>query len=216
MATATSRAIGRRWLVAIATAGLAGAAATGSAIALAHLSGSRAENRSAGAGVLAPGGLARVQPQPAPMAWARATIASGAATVSHPQGWKAIPGDSGTVSFALRGGDGRYLGYLNVTPRQGEERLAGWAAFRVRRNAADEDTNVRALASAEHIRFAGAEGSCVIDDYISRVGSNRYRELACLVSGRHSSSVFVGATLVSDWPTLGAVVVRAASSLVER
>jgi len=216
MATATSRAINRRWLVAVATAGLVGAAAAGAAIAPAHRSGSRAENRGAGAGVLAHGGLASLRPQPAPAAWRHATIASGAATVSHPPRWTAIPGDSGTVSFALRGRDGRYLGYLNVTPRQGEERPAGWAAFRVRRNAADEDTDVRTLASAEHVRFAGARGSCVIDDYVSRVGSHAYRELACLVTGAHSSSVFVGATLVPDWPTLGPVVMRAASSLVER
>ncbi len=188
----------------------------GVAIAPASNSGSRAAHTGAGAGTLAGSSLARLRPAPPPAAWRRATIASGAATISYPGGWRSIPGDDGTVSFALRDRGGRYLGYLNVTPRQGAERLAGWAAFRTRRNAEDDDKAVRTVAAAERIRFAGAHGSCVIDDYTSRVGSNAYRELACIVTGRRDTSVFVGATLVSDWPTLGPIVKRAASSLIER
>jgi hypothetical protein len=145
-----------------------------------------------------------------------ATISSGAATLTYPSSWKAIPGDSGTVSFATRGRDGLYRGYLNVTPRQGPEQLAGWAAFRTRRNAEDGDTQVRELRVSENVSFIRARGSCVVDDYVSRVGAHPYRELACIVAGRHTTSVFVGAALVSDWPTLGPVVRRAAATLIER
>jgi hypothetical protein len=151
-----------------------------------------------------------------PSPWKRATISSGAATLAYPATWRAIPGDRGTVSFALRDARGLYLGYLNVTPRQGAERLAGWAAFRTARNAEDGDRHVRVVSSSEHVAFTNASGSCVVDDYLSRVGSHPYRELACIVAGRHSASVFVGAALVSDWGTLAPMIRRSAATLIER
>jgi len=155
-------------------------------------------------------------PTALPTGWTRAEISSGAATVGYPSRWKAIPGDAGTVSFALRDRGGRYMGYINVTPRQGAERLAGWGAFRTRRNAEEGDKQVRELSSSESVAFANARGSCVLDDYLSRVGSHPYRELACIVAGRHSTSVFVGAALVQDWARLGPIVKHAAATLVER
>jgi hypothetical protein len=151
-----------------------------------------------------------------PRGWSHATISSGAATLAYPSRWRAIPGDAGTVSFALRDREGMYLGYLNVTPRQGAEQLAGWGGFRTRRNAEEGDTQVRELSFSENVAFANARGSCVLDDYLSRVGSHAYRELACIVAGRHSTSVFVGAALVADWSTLGPIVKHAAATLVER
>jgi hypothetical protein len=151
-----------------------------------------------------------------PAAWSRAAISSGAATVAHPSSWQSIPGDAGTVSFAIRDRKGRYAGYINVTPRQGGERLAGWSAFRMRRNAEEGDKQVRELSSSQNVAFADARGSCVLDDYLSRVGSHPYRELACIVAGRHATSVFVGAALVDDWPTLGPILKYAAATLVER
>jgi len=72
------------------------------------------------------------------------------------------------------------------------------------------------VAAAEGLQFAGARGSCVIDDYLSRVGANPYRELACIVAGPRHTDVFVGATLRADWNRLGPVVERAASALIER
>jgi hypothetical protein len=155
-------------------------------------------------------------PARAPQGWTSATIASGGATLHYPPNWKAIPGDPGTITAALRDKSGRYRGYLNVTPREGAEQLAGWGAFRTARNANEGDGRVRVLAAAENLRFAEAHGSCVIDDYLSRVGSHPYREVACLVAGNHYTSVFVGAVLRSDWPTIGPVVERAGSALIER
>jgi hypothetical protein len=56
----------------------------------------------------------------------------------------------------------------------------------------------------------------VIDDYLSRVGANAYRELACIVAGRGHTDVFVGATLRGEWNRLAPVIEQAASALVER
>ena len=151
-----------------------------------------------------------------PKTWTSATIASGGATLSYPSNWKPIPGDRGTVTAALRDSRGLYRGYLNVTPRQGAEQLAGWAAFRTKRNAQEGDRRTRVVAAAENLRVGGVRGSCVVDDYLSRVGSHPYRELACIFTGSRYTNVFVGATLVPDWPTLGRVVERAASAFTER
>ena len=160
--------------------------------------------------------LSGLSPLAPPEQWTSATIRSGAATLSYPSSWQSIPGDSGTVTAALRDRAGLYAGYLNVTPRQGREQLGGWAAFRTHRNAEDGDRQVHELEAAEGIGFTNARGSCVVDQYLSRVGAHRYRELACIVAGRGHTSVFVGAALVSDWRTLGSVLERAAASLRER
>jgi hypothetical protein len=154
-------------------------------------------------------------PRPAPAGWVGKSIESGGAVLFHPPGWTQIHGDRGTVSFSLRDGKGLYRGYLNVTPRQGAERLARWAAFRTNRNRAEGDRLVRERAAAEGLRFANASGSCVIDEYLSRVGSNPYTELASITSGRRYTNVFIGAALTRDWPRLAPLIQRAASSLVE-
>jgi hypothetical protein len=177
---------------------------------------SRVTSGGALAGLPAAKALSALEPLPVPEHWTSATIRSGAATLSYPSSWRPISGDSGTVTAALRDRAGLYAGYLNVTPRQGHEQLGGWAAFRTRRNAQDGDGQVHELAAAEGIAFNKARGSCVVDQYLSRVGAHRYRELACIVAGRAHTSVFVGAALLSDWRTLGSVVVRAAASLRER
>jgi hypothetical protein len=117
---------------------------------------------------------------------------------------------------ALRDNRGRYAGYLNVTPRQGAEQLHGWAAFRTNHNRDEGDRHVRQLAAAEGLRFRNARGSCVIDDYVSRVGSHAYREIACIVKGHRHADVFIGAALRQDWTTLRGTLERAASGLLQR
>jgi hypothetical protein len=160
--------------------------------------------------------LASLRPAPAPAGWPASAIPSGAATLHRPPGFSPVEGDAGTVSFALRDAQGRYLGYLNVTPRQGEERLRGWAAFRLSRNREEGEGGVRALASREGVAFPGARGSCVIDDYTSRAGANPYRELACIVRGRRTESVLIAAALRPDWGRLAQSLARAAEALAER
>jgi hypothetical protein len=208
---------GRVVTVMVVTTGLAGMAMLAMSVAArSTASPPSAPGGTPAAGLSAMAMLSALSPLPVPEHWNSATIGSGAATLSYPSSWRAIPGDIGTVTAALRDRAGLYAGYLNVTPRQGREQLAGWAAFRTRRNAEDGDGRVHELAAAEGIGFTNARGSCVIDQYLSRVGAHRYRELACIVAGPAHTSVFVGAALDSDWRTLGPVVERAAGSLRER
>jgi hypothetical protein len=178
-------------------------------------------------GVRAPAGAPRVvaarpgspfgwlRPAPAPASWHQATTSS-RATLFYPADWKQIPGDEGTVTRSLRDTGGLYLGYLNATPRQGTEALHGWAGFRTGHNREEGDQQLRQIAAAEGLRFRDATGSCVVDDYLSRVGGNAYREIACLVSGHRNTDVFIGAALKRDWPALCATLERAASAFVQR
>ncbi len=213
MATATSSRRAVRVLGAVAA--VVGVAAV--AVALpAGTAGARhaapVADRSAGGGL----GFAWLQPGRAPRGWAHVSTPSGDATLSYPPTWTPLPGDPGTVTAALRDAAGNYHGYLNVTPRQGDEHLSTWAAFRLGRNREEGDTDVRALASAQGLHFRDALGSCVIDDYRSRVGAHPYREVACLVTGRRATDVLIGATLQPDWTTLGPDIERAVSSFSER
>lgn len=167
-------------------------------------------------GAPAPAAFSWLTPAPAPAGWHGATIASGRATLAYPPGWKRTYADAGSVSAALRNRHGFFRGYLNATPRQGDEQLAGWAKFRVERNRAEGSGNVRLIASAENLAMRGGRGSCVVDDYSSRIGGNRYRELACIVRGSHATTVFIGAAQPREWSTLGAQIERAVASFQAR
>ncbi|HXB15237.1 MAG TPA: hypothetical protein VNV44_05790 [Solirubrobacteraceae bacterium] len=210
MATSRRRApiLGAVLAVLVASATVAVALATGAGAR--HDSPARASATSPGAII------AGLGPEPAPSGWPSATIASGFATIPYPRGWQAIAGDRGTVSFALRDRAGHYLGYLNVTPHQGGEQLSSWARFRLGRNRGEGDRNVALLASRRGVPFAGARGTCVIDDYSSRVGANPYRELACLVRGRRSASVLVASALRPDWARIAPLLVASTAAFVER
>lgn len=162
-------------------------------------------------------GFSWVRAGQAPAGWTQATTASGNATMFYPADWKPIPGDRGTVTAAVRDATGAYRGYLNVTPDQGAEpKNNGWAAFRTRRNREEGDKHVHQLAAADELSFRDARGSCVIDDYLSRVGSHPYHEIACIVTGRRHTSVLVAAALQPDWPTVGPILERATSAFIER
>lgn len=63
-----------------------------------------------------------------------------------------------------------------------------------------EDASVaREDATATGLAFLGGTGSCVIDDYVTRIGAHHYEELACLVQGRSGASVIVAAALAARW-----------------
>ena len=158
-----------------------------------------------------PAGFAWLRPAPAPRAWPLARLPSGAAALSYPRGWRPLAGDPGTRSAALVARDGTIAGYLNLTPRMGEERRRGWARFRLRHNAGEGNRDIVLVASARRLRFRDGRGSCVIDRY--RTGRHRYREIACLVAGRRATTVVVGAALPSQWAALGPPIERAISSL---
>jgi hypothetical protein len=133
-----------------------------------------------------------------PATWARLTVPSGLGTLSSPPGFRTVAGDPGTLSVALRNSAGTYLGYINVTPRQGPETLQDWAAFRITHLRGDDAVSVHEDAAVQSVRTAAAVRSCVIDDYVTTVGHHHFHEVACYVMKGSLGSVVVVATPSGD------------------
>jgi hypothetical protein len=155
-------------------------------------------------------GFGWLRPGPAPGGWRTVALESGDAALPVPPGWRLIRGDPGSVSAAVLGSGRTIAGYLNATPRQSNERLAGWARFRTEHNAREGDTGVRTLASAEGLRFRTGTGSCVSDSY--RTSVTAYREIACIVRGQRATTVIVAAATPSRWRQLAPILERAISA----
>ena len=136
-----------------------------------------------------------------PAGWSRSGSlnSSSRATIAYPPTFAPIGGDAGTVSFAVSSPQNAVRAYLNVTPRQGNETLGDFAAFRVHLIAGDDDLHVHRESAAEGLAFQGGRGSCVTDDYLTRVRHNHYREIACFVVGRRGGVVVVAAATTSEW-----------------
>jgi hypothetical protein len=132
--------------------------------------------------------------------------------MAYPPAWRRIVGDRGTVSVARFDRRHRFLGYLNLTPRQGSETLTDWWRFRVEHNADEGDGNVQAQAEATGLRFQQARGSCVRDAYTRTIGA-RYEELACLVAGKHEAAVIIGASSANSWSRIAPLLEKAISTL---
>jgi hypothetical protein len=132
---------------------------------------------------------------PTPVAWH--TLHTASATLAYPPAWRRARADRGAVTATLQTGHA-YHGYLNATPQQGSERLAGWAKFRVEHNTEEGDKQLVSIATAVNLPFAGGRGSCVIDDYVAKVGTVRYREIACYVVGQHGGTVLIAAAPVAE------------------
>jgi hypothetical protein len=158
-------------------------------------------------------GFAWLRPSSPPRAWRTSRLQDGAASLAYPLSWSAIQSDPGTVSAAVRRKNGAIRGYLNATPQQGAETLADWSSFRLDHNRDEGDVNVTAVASATNLRFHGAHGSCVVDDYTSSTG-HRYREIACIVAGATDTTVVVGAAPPASWQAQAPAIERAISSFV--
>jgi hypothetical protein len=161
-------------------------------------------------------GFGWLRAQPPPRGWRSATLRAATATLSYPPSWSPVAGDAGTATAALRAADGTYVGYLNATPRQAREALSTWSTFRLAHNRAEGDLDVREIAAAQGLSFGGARGSCVIDQYVTRPGSHSYREIACLVAGRHTAAVFVGAAPPPRWASVAPLLQLAADSFSVR
>ncbi|HZV75439.1 MAG TPA: hypothetical protein VFF79_17145 [Conexibacter sp.] len=158
------------------------------------------------------GSFAALSPAAPPAGWRSARLPSGA-VLAYPAGWRRIRGDRGTASAALLDAHGRYLAYLNLTPRQGREQLATFAAFRVAHNRAEGDADVVAQASAHGLGFRdGGRGTCVRDAYTTAT-SLRFVEVACLVSGPRTSSVIVAAAPPGQWAKQWPVLRRALAAV---
>src|SRR5437660_4345968 len=152
-----------------------------------------------------------LRPASPPTGWNVARTQSGA-MLAYPPGWKPLKTDPGTASVALLGGGERIDGYLNATPRQGNETLADWSRFRPQHNRGEGDRGVRLVAATTDGRFRSGRGACVIDTYTTSKAS--YREIACLVSGPGTSAVVVAAAPSALWDQQAATLQRALSSFV--
>ena len=159
----------------------------------------------------ASGPFAWLKPASPPSGWNVARTQAGA-MLAYPPGWTPIKTDPGTASVAVLGGGERIDGYLNTTPRQGNETLADWSRFRPQHNQGEGDRGVRLVAATTAGRFRSGRGACVIDTYTTSKAS--YREIACLVSGQGSSAVVVAAAPTVLWDQRAATLQRALSSFV--
>jgi len=153
-----------------------------------------------------------ISAQAAPAGWPHRELGNGTAVLSYPPTLRPIPGDTGTVSVAMRSSAGAYLLYLNATPRQGAETLRNWAAFRVHLLREDDASSAHLDAAATGLTFRGGTGSCVIDDYVTRIGAHHYREIACLVQGQAAASVVVGTAPTPRWSQARPLLERAVAA----
>jgi hypothetical protein len=174
------------------------------------------------AGVAACGGQRATPAHPAgaPFAWLRERPPRGWRTIAivtgakliYPPSWRPAHGDPGTATVVLKSRAGTYLGYLNLTPREDDERLSTWPAFRLAHNREEGDRHVLRLAAADGLRFHAGTGSCVEDTYTTRAAT-RFREIACLVSGARATSVIVGAAPPSQWRRMAPTLQRAIANV---
>ena len=94
----------------------------------------------------ASGPFAWLRPATPPTGWNVART-HGGATLAYPPRWTPIKTDPGTASVALLDGGERIDGYLNATPRQGNETLGDWSRFRPQHNQDEGDRGVRLVAA---------------------------------------------------------------------
>jgi hypothetical protein len=141
----------------------------------------------------------RLVPAAAPAGWRHAALPNRTAVLSYPPSLHPLAGDTDAVSVARLSRGGAFQLYLNATPRQGTETLAHWAAFRLALLRADDAATAHQDATAAGVKFRGGTGSCVIDDYITRIGAHHFQEIACLVQGRTGASVIVAAAPAAQW-----------------
>lgn len=141
----------------------------------------------------------------APANWPPTGVVAGG-SLPQPPGWQPIRGDRGSTSFVQRRA-GTIVGYLNATPRSGDETIANWARFRVAHNAQEGDRDIAALAEATGVGVGSARVSCVTDEYLTSL--SRYREIACLIAARRASTVVLGAAPPRDWSRQRPIIERA-------
>jgi hypothetical protein len=153
--------------------------------------------------------------RPAPSDWKQHSLPNGAGVLFYPPDLHATKGDPGSFSVALIN-RGSYAAYLNVTPKEGDEQLSDWAGFRVSHLLDDDASSVHEDASVGSRSFLGGRGSCVIDDYVTKVGHHRFREIACIVSGARHQTVIVAAAPPAEWERFGPTLERAVASYEAR
>ncbi len=156
-----------------------------------------------------PTSLAWVKPAPAPAGWLRLIPRSHTSVLWYPPAMRPIPGDPYSVSTVLKDRNGTFLVYLNGGPKTGNEQMSNWPASRIDHLREERNRRVHEDAHASALPFRGGTGSCVIDDYFTRLKAHHYREIACFVQGRTTASVLVATALASEWPKYGSLLERA-------
>ncbi len=173
---------------------------TGALIAIA-VGGCGTAARSAAGGHDPDGGrsLRAASTAPSPSAGRRELRLTSGGLLPYPTGWREVSGDPGSASAALPGRGDTIRAYLNATPADGHERLAGWARFRVRHNAAEGDRHERLISVRDNVRLGAGRAACVVDAYST--SRSRYRELACIVMPMNGSraTVLIGAAQPQAW-----------------
>ncbi len=154
--------------------------------------------------------------RPAPANWLRVRLPGGGAVLAYPPSMRLLSGDRGTVSAASFSPSGRYLLYLNVTPKQGSESLGNFVEFRLDHQREEETTAVRELSEQTGVRFLGGTGTCVTDAYVTKVGANHFTEIACFVRGRTAATVIVAAAPSATWASAAGVLRRAIAAFTIR
>jgi len=157
-----------------------------------------------------------LHPAAAPAGWPHLTLPNGTAVLSYPPSLRPIAGDKVAVSAARLRTGGTFQLYLNATPLQGTERLAHWAAFRLRLLRSDTAASAHEVAAAQGVKFRGGTGSCVIDDYLTRIRAHHFQEIACLVQGHTSASVIVAAAPAAQWAQARPLLFQAVAAYLVR
>jgi hypothetical protein len=155
-----------------------------------------------------------LHPAAAPAGWRQLTLPGGTAMLAYPPSMRPLAGDKDAVSAARLSPHGAFELYLNATPRQGAERPRHWATFRLRLLRSDDAASAHEDAAMRDVTFHGGTGSCVIDDYITRIGRHHYEEIACLVQGRTSASVIVAASPAAAWARAHPLLFRAVAAYI--
>ena len=144
---------------------------------------------------------------PAPATWRHRALSPGAGILSYPATFVSGNDRDGIARERLDR-HGTVLIYLDASPKQGPESLRDWPSYRigvVRR----ESNDVHEDGHAFGLPFRGGSGSCVLDDYRTRVKNHHYREIACFVQGRGHATVLIAAALESEWARAVKILERA-------
>lgn len=155
--------------------------------------------------------LHSLKPTPAPAGWRLLLPESSTSALWYPPSMRRYLADHDpySVTVVLQTRNGADLLYLNAGPKTGPERMSNWPSFRIAHVRADHNRWAHEDGRAFGVPFLGGHGSCVVDDYLTIVRANHYREIACFVQGRRTASVIVAATLAKDWRHYRSQLVRA-------
>jgi hypothetical protein len=149
---------------------------------------------------------------PAPAGWKSMELPDGTGVLSVPPDASPAESDVGSVSAAITSSTGELRLYLNATPGEGSETLENWSTFRLDHLAEENSSSPTRITDRTSMAFRGGTGSCVEDSYVTHVGNNRYREIACLIGGSKGTSVLIVAAPADSWQLYRPVLEQAVNA----